>query len=112
MRVISVGKNLAAGVETTVYTVPTGYTAIWTLCYAHNSQGTNKTLSIDWYDTSAAIHVAVLEQYPFTSKMYFQFSAPNTGVVLEEGDQVHMTPEAGSAFSVICTFELEKKQGF
>jgi hypothetical protein len=112
MRVISVGKNLAAGVETVVYTVPTGYTAIWTLCYAHNALGTNKTLSIDWYDTSTAVHVAILEQLSFTSKMYFQFNAPGTGVVLEEGDQVHMTTEAGSSFGIICTFELEKKQGF
>jgi hypothetical protein len=43
--------------------------------------------------------------------MYFQFNAPGTGVVLEEGDQVHMTTEASSAFGIICTFELEKKQG-
>ena len=111
MRSISVGKNLAAGTETVVYTVPTGYTAKWTLCYAHNSLGTGKTLSIDWYDTSAATHVAILEQYSFTSKMYFQFNAPGTGVILEEGDQVHMTTESGSSFGIICTFELEKKTG-
>ena len=111
MRVISVGKNLAAGVETTVYTVPTGYTAICTMIYAHNTLGTNKTLSIDWYDTSATTHIVILEQLNFTSKMYYQFNATNTGIVLEEGDQVHMTTEAGSAFGIICTFELEKKQG-
>jgi hypothetical protein len=111
MRSISVGKNLAAGVETVVYTVPTGYTAIWTLCYAHNSLGTNKTLSIDWYDTSANTHVAILDQLNFTAKMYYQLNAPGTGVMLEEGDQVHMTTESGSAFGIICTFELEKKTG-
>jgi hypothetical protein len=30
---------------------------------------------------------------------------------MEEGDQVHMTSEAGSSFGVICTFELFKKEG-
>jgi len=111
MRSISVGKNLTAGTETIVYTVPTGYIAKWTLLYTHNGSGSTKTLSVDWYDTSTTTHVAILEQYSFTSKTYFQFNAPGTGVILEEGDQVHMTPEAGSSFSVICTFELEKKQG-
>lgn len=111
MRSLSVGKNLTAGVETVVYTVPTGYTAKWTLLYAHNATGTTKSLSVDWYDTSAATHVTILEAYNFTSKTYFQFNAPGTGVILEEGDQVHMTSESGSSFGIICTFEIEKKQG-
>ena len=111
MRAISVGKNLTAGTETVVYTVPTGYTAVWALLYIHNASGSTKSLSVDWYDSSATTHVAVLEGYSFASKNYFQFNAPGTGVVLEEGDQVHMTPEAGSSFSIICTFNLEKKTG-
>jgi hypothetical protein len=108
MRLISVGKNLAAGVETTVYKVPTGYRANWNLLYIHNSLGNNKTITVDWYDTSTATHVKILEEYNFTSKTYFQFSGQGSGIVLEEGDEIHMTTEAGSAFGVVCTFELSK----
>ena len=110
-RPVSVGKNLAAGVETIVYTVPQGYCANWNLLYAHNSLGTNKYLTVDWYDVSDDTHVSILEQYNFTAKTYFQFSGNGSGVVMEEGDQVHMTSEAGSSFGVICTFELFKKEG-
>lgn len=108
MRPISIGKNLAAGVETTVYTVPKGYTAIWDLLYAHNSLGTNKTLTVDWYDSSENIHVSILEEYNFLAKTYFQFSGNGSGVVLEEGDEIHMTTEAGSSFGVVCTLKLER----
>jgi hypothetical protein len=108
MKQLSVGKNLAAGVETTVYTVPKGYRANWNLLYAHNAGAGTKYLSVDWYDTSADTHIAILEQYNFTSKTYFQFSGQGSGVIMEEGDEVHMTTEAGSAFGVICTFVLER----
>jgi hypothetical protein len=110
-RLVSVGKNLASGTETIVYTVPQGYYAIWNLLYAHNSTGANKYLTVDWYDVSENTHVHILEEYNFTSKTYFQFSGNGSGVVMEEGDQVHMTPETSSAFGVVCTFELIKKEG-
>jgi len=108
MKQLSVGKNLAAGVETTVYTVPKGYRANWNLFYIHNSLGNNKTISVDWYDSSEATHIAILEQYNFTAKTYFQFSGQGSGIIMEEGDEVHMTTEAGSSFGIICTFVLER----
>ena len=108
MRPISIGKNLTAGVETVVYTVPKGYTAVWDLMYLHNSGGNTKTISVDWYDITTTTHVAVLENYGLASKAYFQFNGNGSGVVLEEGDEIHMTPEAGSSVSVICTLKLER----
>jgi hypothetical protein len=108
MRPVSIGKNLTAGVETIVYTIPKGYTAIWDLLYMHNSGGSTKTITVDWYDSSENAHISILDAYSFSSKAYFQFSGNGSGVVLEEGDQIHMTPEAGSAFSVICTLKLER----
>lgn len=108
MRQISIGKNLAAGTETTVYTVPKGYTAVWDLMYIHNSLGNNKTITVDWYDSSADAHIKILENYPFAANAYFQFSGQGSGVVLEEGDEIHMTPAADSAFGIICTLKLER----
>lgn len=107
MRPISVGKNLAAGVETTVYTVPAGYTAEWELLYVHNSTASTKTITADWYDVSDTTHVGILTAYPMNSKDYFKFDGAR--VAMDEGDQVHISTEAGSTFSVICTFVLERK---
>ena len=108
MTSISVGKNLAAGVETTVYTVPKGYRANWNLLYIHNSLGNNKTITVDWYDSSATAHIKILENYPFAANAYFQFSGQGSGVIMEEGDEVHMTTSADSSFGIVCTFVLER----
>lgn len=108
MTPISIGKNLTAGVETVVYTVPKGYTAVWDLMYMNNSGGSTKTITVDWYDSSEAVHVSILKDYSLSSKNYFQFSGNGSGVVLSENDQIHMTPEAGSAFGIICTLKLER----
>jgi hypothetical protein len=108
MRSISVGKNLAAGAETIVYTVPTGYTAEWELLYIHNASGNTKTVTADWYDLSETTHISILTTYSMAAKDYFKFDG-GAKVVMDEGDQVHITTEAGSAFSVICTFNLERK---
>jgi len=110
-RLISVGKNLVANTETTIYTVPKGYYAVWKLLYAHNATGSGKYLTVDWYDTSAAVHVNILDQYNFTAKTYLQFFDNGNGVVLEESDEIHMKSETGSTFGIICTFEVFKKEG-
>jgi hypothetical protein len=106
-RAISVGKNLAAGVETVVYTVPEGYTAEWELLYLHNASGNTKTVTVDWYDLSTTTHVTILTAYSMASKEYFKFDGSR--IVMDEGDEVHISTEASSAFGVVCTFNLERK---
>ena len=103
MRPISVGINPTGGTTTTVYTVPTGYYALFNLLYVHNTGANNKYLTVQWYDASAAATIDILTQVPYTSKQYSQFS--DAYVVMEEGDQLRVTPEATSAFSIIATFE-------
>jgi len=108
MKLISIGKNLTAGVETVVYTVPEGYQATWNLMYIHNGGGNTKALTVEWQETVSGVDIAVLDARTFASKEYFQFTGYGSGVVLQERDQIKMTPEAGSAFSIICTVLLEK----
>jgi hypothetical protein len=103
MRPISVGINPTAGTTTTVYTVPTGYYALFNLLYVHNTGGGSKTLTVQWFDASANTTIDILTQVTYTSKTYTQFD--NAYVVLEEGDQLRVTPEAASAFAIIATFE-------
>ena len=109
MRSLSVGKNLTAGTLTTVYTVPTGYLAHWNLMYLFNNTGSTKTCLAYWHDASQSADIYVING-PVNSKEYVRQDG-GAYVVLEEGDTVMMQSEAGSSFSTICTFELEKKTG-
>jgi hypothetical protein len=103
MRPISVGVNPTAGTTTTVYTVPTGYYALFNLLYVHNTGANNKFLTVQWYDASANTSIDILTQVTYTAKQYSQFD--NAYIVFEEGDQLRVTPESTSAFAIIATFE-------
>lgn len=104
MRPISVGVNPTAAVLTTVYTVPTGYYAKFTVMYIHNTGGSTKHITVQWIDSSASATYDILTQYNFTTKQYLQFDG-NAYIVLEEGDSIKITTESGSVFSFIATFE-------
>ena len=68
MREISVGSTPTAGSSTTLYTVPTGYRALWNLAYLHNTGGSTKTITLQWYDTSASATYDILTSYSFAIK--------------------------------------------
>ena len=106
MRALSVGVSPAATVDTTVYTCPKGYYAKFTVMYIHNTGGSTKHITVQWYDASANTTLDILTQYNFTSKNYLQFDG-NAYIVLEEDDKLKITTEAGSTFSFIATFEQE-----
>lgn len=108
-RPITVGKNLTAATLTTIYTVPLGYYAKWGLMYLFNNTGSTKTISVYWHDSSSGSDIYVMDS-GVTSKNYVRMDG-GAYVVMEEGDTVMMTSEAGSTFSTICTFELFKKEG-
>ena len=104
MRAISVGVSPTAAVDTTVYTCPTGYYAKFTVMYIHNTGGSTKHITVQWFDASANSTLDILTQYNFTSKNYLQFDG-NAYIVLEEGDKLKITTESASSFSFIATFE-------
>ena len=106
MRPLSVGVSPAAATLTTVYTVPTGYYAKFTVMYIHNTGGSTKHITVQWYDASTTATYDILTEYNFTSKNYLQFDG-NAYIVLEEGDKIQITTEAGSTFSFLATFEVE-----
>ena len=110
MREISVGGNLTANTATTIYTVPTGYYAKWNLMYLFNYGGSTKHMTVTWHDASANININVLFEYNVSTKTYFRLDG-GANIVLEPGDYITMTSEAGSTYSYICTFEVEKKEG-
>jgi hypothetical protein len=106
MRALSVGVSPTAAVDTTVYTCPKGYYSKFTVMYIHNTGGSTKHITVQWYDASANTTLDILTQYNFASKTYLQFDG-NAYIVLEEDDKIKITTEAGSSFSFIATFEEE-----
>jgi hypothetical protein len=109
VRPVSVGLNPTAATLTTVYTVPTGYYAKFTVMYIHNTGGSTKHITVQWYDSSAATTLDILTSYDFTSKQYLQFDG-NAYIVLEEGDRIQITTQSASSFSFIATFEVQGAQ--
>lgn len=108
-RPISIGLNLSSGTAVTVYTVPVGYYAKWTLMYIFNNSGSTKSVTAYWRDSSASTNIYV-QNGTIAAGSYVRQDG-GAYVVLEEGDTVVMQEEAGSSFSTICTFELIKKEG-
>ena len=106
MRALSVGVSPTAAVDTTVYTCPTGYYAKFTVMYIHNTGGSTKHITVQWFDASANTTLDILTQYDFTSKNYLQFDG-NAYIVFEEGDKLKITTQSASTFSFIATFEEE-----
>ena len=104
MRALSVGISPTAAVDTTVYTCPTGYYAKFTVMYIHNTGGSTKHITVQWFDASANSTLDILTNYDFTSKNYLQFDG-NAYIVLEEGDKIKITTQSASSFSFIATFE-------
>jgi hypothetical protein len=74
--------------------------------YIHNTGGSTKHITVQWFDASASTTLDILTQYNFTSKNYLQFDG-NAYIVLEEGDKIKITTESASTFSFIATFEEE-----
>ena len=106
MRALSVGVSPTAAVDTTVYTCPTGYYAKFTVMYIHNTGGSTKHITVQWFDASANTTLDILTAYDFTSKTYLQFDG-NAYIVFEEGDKLKITTQSASSFSFIATFEEE-----
>ena len=106
MRALSVGVSPTAAVDTTVYTCPRGYYAKFTVMYIHNTGGSTKHITVQWFDASANTTLDILTEYDFSTKTYLQFDG-NAYIVLEEGDKIKITTQSASSFSFIATFEEE-----
>ena len=106
MRALSVGVSPTAAVDTTVYTCPRGYYSKFMVMYIHNTGGSTKHITVQWFDASSNSTLDILTSYDFSSKTYLQFDG-NAYIVLEEGDKIKITTQSSSTFSFIATFEEE-----
>ena len=104
MRPISVGKNLTANTATTLYTVPTGYYAKCVLLHVCNTSP-SKHISFSWYDASTATSILIVSEQVLSARTTLTLISDTQYFVMEEGDYITATSEAGATMSVLATFE-------
>lgn len=110
MRELTVGLNLTAGVSNTVYTVPKGCKAIATLLFLSNAGGSTSSISADWYDKSVDDDIVIAGGKSISAGDYIQFS--DGRLVLDEYDEIRVTPASGSTFSVLLTVEIHQNTAY
>jgi len=104
----SVGKDLVANTKTVMFTVPARNTAKWSLLFATNHSTSSKWFSAWWYDASENTEIEVLSEYGLTAKSFIRIDG-QAYVVLDDGDEIRVQSETGSACTCIITVELEQR---
>ena len=99
----SVGKSLTAGADNIIYTCPSKYIARMVLLFITNHGSGNKTVTVKWYDSSANESYFIVGGYVLTAYGYLKLDG--SYLVLNPGDTLTVTPEAGSTIDAAITVE-------
>lgn len=108
-KIRSVGTVLVDGVANTVYTCPPNYIAKMTLLFVSNHGGNNKLVTIQWNDVSAGQSYYIVGGYVLAATGYLKLDG--SYLVLNPGDTVVVTPEAGASCDTTITVEEFYEQG-
>lgn len=99
----SIGTNLIAGAANRVYTCPTNHTAKVELLFVANTTSGNKTVSIKWHDTSLNTEYFIVGGYTISAYNFLKIDG--SYLVLNAGDYLVITPEAGSIMDATVSVE-------
>lgn len=108
-KVRSIGASLTAASANTIYTCPDNFVAKVILLLATNHGGGNKTISLTWTDSSASATYFIIGTYSLSAHSFLKFDG--SYLVLNPGDTIIATPEAGSTIDAIITVEEYYEQG-
>ena len=99
------GDALTAGSSNTILDVPTGYDAIVTYLFISNTTGSSKSIDARWVHGST--NIDFLSGKNVGSKEILEFGGQyGEFLIAKEGDTLSLTPESGSTFVSIISFEL------
>ena len=102
---LSHGDALTASSANTILTVPAGYDAIITYLFISNTTGSSKNIDARWVHNS--VNIDFLAGKNVGSNEFLEFGGQSGEfLVAKEGDTITLTPEAGSTFVSILSFEL------
>lgn len=102
-KIRSVGTNLTAGSANTIYTCPPKHTAKVDLLFVANATSGNKTITIKWHNNSTGLDYYIVGGYVVSAYSYLQLSG--SYLVLNAGDYLIVTPEAGSTMDATVSVE-------
>jgi len=102
-KVRSVGTVCTAAVANTIYTCPPNFIARMVLLFVVNHGGNNKTVAVEWNDVSAAQSYHIVGGYNLTANGYLKLDG--SYLVLNAGDTLIVTPEAGATMDTTVTVE-------
>ena len=108
-KVRSIGKSLTAGAANTVYTCPENFVAKMTLLFISNHGSGNKTVTLQWQDASASATYYIVGGYVVSAYGFLKLDG--SYLVLNPGDTLIVTPEAGSTIDATVTVEEYYEQG-
>ena len=99
----SVGTNLTAAAANTIYTCPPNHTVKVELLFIANAGSGNKTVSIKWHDTSLNKEYFIVGGYVLSAYNFLKIDG--SYLVLNAGDYLVVTPEAGSTMDATVSVE-------
>lgn len=102
-RLKTVGTNLTATVETTVYTCPNNFTAKVDLIFVTNNTNSNKTITIKWYDYTTDTNYNIAPAYSISAYNFLKLS--DGYLVMNSNDQLKFTSDTGSDMTAIVSVE-------
>jgi len=98
------GDALTAGSDNHILEVPTGYYAIVTYLFISNT-GSNKSIDAKWVHSGTDIDF--LAGKNVSAGEFLEFGGQfGEFLIAKEGDTLTLTPESGSTFVSIISFEL------
>ena len=99
----SVGATLPANTATTLYTCPANYTTKVILLLVCNLTSGNKTVQVHWYDSSTSGTYHIVSGYTISGYNFLKFD--QSYLILNSGDYISITTEAGSTMDATITVE-------
>jgi hypothetical protein len=97
------GTALPAAVPTVVYTCPANFTAQIVLLVVSNKGSGNKTVTISWTDSHSGSSYSIVAGYTLSGYNFLKFD--QSYLVLNAGDTLTITSEAGSTMDATVTVE-------
>ena len=98
--------TIVAATPTELVEVPTGHQCIVNYVLLSNTAATENTVTLTWTPNGAS-GVNLVDTCPVSANSFLEFgSAMGTFIVMNEGDTLTATTEAGSTFTAAITLEL------
>jgi hypothetical protein len=101
----SIGKNLTAGTANTLFVVPTGHHAKVSMLFIANAGGSTAGVSALWAETDGDLPFQGAKSVGAGDVLQFG-GEYGYFLILKDGESISVTPEAGSTFTALVSFEL------